>query len=290
VKTQKRNPRNYDSHQRRGQVNFNHGAVKKGKMKNKAILSIVCSFLILAFCSVAQGASENGEFDSLRSVLEKWVEAKQLISSEKQNWKARKEILVDRSRLLEGQVKDLEEKIAAANADIEKTEEKRDSLSVEHKKMDAAISLLEDSIAKLEKRTLDLLVRLPEPVQEQVAPLSQEIPDTADQTALPLSTRYQNLIGVLNYINKFNNAITLTTEVRTLDNSQAVEVKVIYIGLGQAYFSNDAATIGGVGVPTDDGWKWERRDEIASEVSSAIAMYNSEQTADYVALPVDIQN
>jgi phosphoribosylformylglycinamidine synthase len=49
-------------------------------------------------------------------------------------------------------------------------------------------------------------------------------------------------------------------------------------------------TIGGVGHPTDTGWEWERRDDIAAAVSSAIAMYNSEETADYVALPVEIEN
>ncbi len=228
--------------------------------------------------------------DSLRSVLEKWVEAKQLISKEKQNWEAQKEVLTDRVGLLEGQVRDLREKIAKAEADIGNTEEKRGNLSAEHEKLASALSMLQELIVKLEARTLTLLARLPEPVQEQVAPLSQEIPVNPERTTLSLSTRYQNLIGVLNYINKFNNAITLTTEVRTLEGSQPVEVKVMYVGLGLAYFSNDAATIGGIGYPSSDGWTWERRDNIAPAVSSAMAMYNSEKTADYVALPVEIEN
>lgn len=260
-------------------------------MKNHLLIFVLFGLLLSGFSGTALCAGEkNGEIDSLRSVLEKWVEAKQLISSEKQNWQTQKEVLVDRTRLLEGQVEDLKEKIKGAEEAIEKTEEKRDSLSAEHEQLASALSLLQELIADLEARVLTLLARLPEPVQEQVAPLSQEIPDDPERTTLPLSTRYQNLIGVLNYVNKFNNAVTLTTEVRTLDGTQAVEVKVMYIGLGQAFFSNDAATIGGVGRPTAAGWTWERRDDIAPAVSSAIAMYNSEDTADYVVLPVEIEN
>lgn len=260
-------------------------------MKPKSLIFILFFSFVMAFvCSVQGVAETNGDMDSLRSVLEKWVETKQLISSEKQTWQDQKEILQDRSRLLEGQVQDLQEKIKTAKANIENTEEKQDTLNAEHEQLASAIGLLEELIAKLEARTLALLVRLPEPVREQVAPLSQEIPKDPERTTLSLSTRYQNLIGVLNYINKFNNAVTLTTEVRELDGAQAVEVKVMYVGLGQAYFSNDAATIGGVGRPTDTGWEWERRDDIAPAVSSAIAMYNSEDTADYVALPVEIEN
>ncbi len=260
-------------------------------MKNYIIAFILFSLFPAGVCCTALAAADkSGDIDSLRSVLEKWVETKQLISSEKQNWCSQKEVLIDRTKLLEGQVRDLNAKIEDAETTIGKTEEKREALSVQHEKLTSAVSILRDVIARLESRTLKLLVRLPEPVQEQVAPLSQEIPKDMEASTLSLSTRYQNLIGVLNYINKFNNAVTLTTEVRKLDSAQAVEVKVIYLGLGQAYFSNDTATIGGMGRPTDTGWEWERRDDIAPAVSSAIAMYNNEKTADYVALPVEIEN
>ena len=259
-------------------------------MKNRPIAFILSTLLVIPLCFVAKGATANetGELGPLRDVLEKWVETKQLISREKQTWQGQKEVLGDRTRLLEGQVQDLERKIQEARVALNKTEERRDTLGAEHEKLESALSLLREAIARLETRVLKLLDQLPDPVREQVEPLSQEIPTDGERTELSLSTRYQNLMGVLNFVNKFNNAITLTTEVRRLAAAQAVEVKVMYIGLGQAYFSNDAATVGGVGRPTTKGWKWERRDSIAPSVSSAIAMYNNEKPADYVPLPVEI--
>jgi hypothetical protein len=261
-----------------------------GQKKIKSIKLILLMLFVLGLCLPAKGVSvdQTGEIGPLRDVLEKWVETKQLISREKQKWQIQKEILTDRTRLLESQVQDLDRKIEEARNAIEKTGEKQEELTDQYEKLESAISLLRERIALLEVNTLRLLNKLPNPVREQVEPLSQEIPTDPEQTTLPLSTRYQNLIGVLNYINKFNNAITVTTEVRRLNGNQAVEVKVMYLGLGQAYYSNDTATVGGVGRPTAEGWKWERRDNIAPAVSSAIAMYNNETPADYVALPVDI--
>jgi hypothetical protein len=260
------------------------------KMKKIRMIAILLVPLMLGIYCSAEGTpvDENAEMGPLRDVLEKWVETKQLISREKQKWQNQKEILTDRTRLLESQAQDLDRKIEEAKGAIEKTGEKREELKDKYEKLESAISLLRDRIALLETKTLRLLSNLPDPVREQVEPLSQEIPEDPEQTTLPLSTRYQNLIGVLNYINKFNNAITMTTEVRKLTGNQSVEVKVMYLGLGQAYYSNDTATVGGLGRPTAEGWKWERRDNIAPAVSSAIAMYNNEKPADYVALPVDI--
>lgn len=247
-------------------------------------------FVVLCIgVSVEGGAAEkNGEIAALRSVLEKWVETKQLISHEKQTWQAQKAVLIDRTRLLESQVQDLEDKIQEARVATDKAEQKRDELTAEYERLESAISLLRERIVPLEQRMLKLLGQLPEPLLEQVEPLSQEIPTDLEQTELPISTRYQNLIGVLNFINKFNNAIMVTTEVRKPDGDQAVQVKVMYFGLGQAFFCNDAATVGGVGRPTTEGWKWERRDGIAPTVFSAIAMYHNEKPADYVALPFEI--
>ncbi|MBN1830781.1 MAG: DUF3450 family protein [Deltaproteobacteria bacterium] len=259
-------------------------------MKNRPMIIILLVFLVLGIHCPVEGnpVDENTEIGPLRDVLEKWVETKQLISSEKQKWQNQKEVLTDRTRLLESQVQDLDRKIKETREAIEKTGEKREELSAKYKQLESAGSLLRERIALLEAKTLRLLSQLPNPVQEQVEPLSQEIPADPERTELPLSTRYQNLIGVLNYVNKFNNAVTVTTEVRELNGNQTVEVKVMYLGLGQAYFSNDTATVGGVGHPTTNGWKWERRDNIAPAVSSAIAMYNNEKPADYVALPVEI--
>ncbi len=63
---------------------------------------------------------------------------------------------------------------------------------------------------------------------------------------------------------------------------------MIYFGLGAAYFCNKDGAIGGVGKPTSKGWRWQRRDEIAAVVSSAIARYRDDKQPKYVPLPVEV--
>lgn len=259
-------------------------------MKIKHILFILLVLTVLGLYGYAAtaGVAENIAMEPLRDVLEKWVETKQLISREKQQWETQKEILAERTRLLDRQAGELEDKIKKLRTDMEKSEEKGKHLAKEHEKLEAGISVLEKWIGRLEIQVVKLLSQLPDPLQKQVKPLSQEIPANPKSTELSVSIRYQNLIGILNFMNKFNNAVTVTTEIRKLNGDQAVEVEVMYLGLGQAYFSNQATTVGGVGHPTLQGWKWERCDDIAPAVSSAIAMYNNQQPADYVSLPVEI--
>lgn len=258
------------------------------KKQHIALILLVSIMLGIGFSAEGVAADNNSEMAALRTALEKWVETKQMISREKQKWQAQKEVLIDRTRLLESQVQDLDGKIEEERVAVDKAEQKRDKLTAEYEKLESALGLLRERIAPMEQRVLKLLKQLPDPLKEQVEPLSQEIPTDPERTELPLSNRYQNLMGVLNFINKFNSAITVTTEVRKLERDQTLEVKVMYFGLGQAFFCNDAATVGGVGRPTTDGWKWERRDKIAPTVASAITMYNNEKPADYVALPIEI--
>ena len=237
-----------------------------------------------AFCG-AQNASET---ESLRDLLEKWVQTKQLISRERQRAREQKEILEQRIDLMKNQVTGVREKIEETRARIGDAEEKQAELNARKAKEEESLTALKEEIGPLESRTAALLSRLPEPVQDKVRALSQQIPEESGSTKLPLSTRYQNVIGVLNAVNNFNNEVTVTTEVRDFGSGESLEVKVLYFGLGQAYFCNRDGTVGGVGRPGPSGWRWERRDEIAADVASAIARYHNDKPAAYEALPVTI--
>jgi hypothetical protein len=106
---------------------------------------------------------------------------------------------------------------------------------------------------------------------------------------MSLSERFQNVVGILNELNKFSREITEATEVRDLPDGSSAEVTVLYLGLGQAYYCNAKSGVAGVGRPGEKGWVWEPRNDLVAAVADVIAVYRNEVPAVYVGLPVEVK-
>ena len=226
---------------------------------------------------------------SARAALEKWVETRKVISKEKQDWALAREMLDERIRLVQREITSLREKIEEAKKGISEADKKRAELVEENDKLKNASETLAGVVAKLEARTVALNKRLPDPIRERIKPLSQLLPEDPNETKLSLAQRFQNVIGILNEVNKFNREITVTSEVRTLADGNSAEVTALYIGLGQAYYTGANGTMAGVGRPSEDGWKWNPANDSADRIADAVAILKNEMVAGFVPLPVEIQ-
>jgi gas vesicle protein len=256
-------------------------------------LCLLLGVVVIAAFNLAVNAADQAtveEVETLRTNLKKWLETRQLISQEEKKWKEQKQLLQDRVDLMKSQITKIEDKIEKAKKDLESTQEKKEKLQKERDTVQASLSVFENSVEGMEVSTLRLVKQLPSPVKKKVEMFSQEIPEKGEDTPLSIANRYINMMGIMNEVNKFAKNVKVTTEVREMDGKESVEVKVIYFGLGAAYFCNQDGSIGGMGHPTVDGWKWERRDEIAPLVASQIARYRNEKPAQYDALPVKVTN
>ena len=76
---------------------------------------------------------------------------------------------------------------------------------------------------------------------------------------------------------------------RIQTGGSTAEVKALYIGLGQAYYVTPTGDAAGVGQPTPDGWKWTPANDLAPEISRAIAILQNEEVPAFVPLPVTIE-
>jgi FtsZ-binding cell division protein ZapB len=242
-------------------------------------------FNMLIFCvtiSIAQGDSQQ-----VRSKLEKWIEVRSLMSREKEEWRVGREVLQNRIALVETELESLQAKTAACEKEITEADARRADLVEENESLKRAAGGLQTALPDMEQRLLELLRVLPEPIQERVRPLSQRIPKEKE-SKLSLSERFQNVVGVLNELNKFSREITVTSEVRDLQDGTRAEVQVLYAGLAQAWYSSNNGTLAGVGRPGADGWVWQENNRMASEVLEAIAMYRNEKAAAYRELSIQI--
>ena len=106
---------------------------------------------------------------------------------------------------------------------------------------------------------------------------------------LSLSERFQNVLGILNEVNKFNREIAVTSEVRTLADGTSAEVTALYVGIGQGYYVSADGKVAGVGSAAPEGWVWTPANDAAARVAKAIAILKNEQPASFVPLPVRVE-
>ncbi len=254
---------------------------------------IHCRIPIIIAITAALGSAEGpvvrDSVEDTRAALEKWVETRKTISKEKQDWALEREILEERIKLVQREIKSLREKISEAEKSISDTDEKRAELMDENNKLKSASEMLTGTVTELEAKTIALNKQLPDPIRERVKPVSQLLPDDPNDTQLSLAQRFQNVIGVLNEVNKFNLEITVTSERRTIAGGKEAEVTALYVGLGQAYYTGANGTIAGVGRPSEQGWNWIPADEEADKIADAVAILKNEMVAGFVPLPVKVK-
>jgi hypothetical protein len=142
---------------------------------------------------------------------------------------------------------------------------------------------------EFEGQLTNLVPRLPAPLQEAMKPLLNRLPADPATTRMTAAERVQVLVGLLNELDKFNNAVAVFSEKRPNARGEEVAVETVYVGLGAAYFVNEAGDFAGTGVAGLKGWEWTARPELAGSIREVIRIYRNERPARFVALPAVIR-
>jgi septal ring factor EnvC (AmiA/AmiB activator) len=261
------------------------------KLATKQITMMKSSCLLLSsLMTTAAWAVPDTEshLETARATVAKWVETQQLIYKEKRDWQQGRELLLGRIELIKNEISSLEEKIKAAGDTATDTDGKKAELMAQNEALKQVGRALAADLAALEQDVRAFRAVLPEAMLAKLHPLYQRIPEDPNHTKASLAERYQNVLGILNEITKFNSEITLVSEIRTLANGKPAEVKTVYVGLGQAYFLS-AKGEAGIGRPTAAGWQWESVSGIAPRVLAVIEILQNKSHPAFVPLPVKLQ-
>lgn len=223
--------------------------------------------------------------EETRLKMDKWLETQQIISRERKDWQQGKEILLSRLELVKKEIATLEEKTKQAESSVAEANKKRSELLAENDQLTAAGAHLTEAVAGMEGEIRKMFKQLPEPIQTKLQPLYQRIPEDPSKTRVAAAERFQNILGILNELNKTNNEMTVSYEVHNLADGKPSEVKAIYVGLAQAYYVS-ARGEAGIGRPTADGWKWEPSKAVARDVLMALEILEGKHSPAFVPLPV----
>jgi hypothetical protein len=253
-------------------------------MHQRVIVSLLC--LIAAVGYAAQTESKLSE---TRGTLEKWVETRQLISKTRGDWQADKEMIEQTIALFERELKGVEEQISKVSTNSSQADKERAQTEAAIKAANESLEPSQKFATEFEAQVTKLVPQLPQPLQDILRPLLARLPGDPANTKMKPTERMQVLVGLLNEIDKFNNAVTIFSEKRKNPAGTEVAVETVYVGLGAAYFVNEAGDFAGLGTPGAKGWEWTVKSDIAPSVKEVIRIYRAERTARFVGLPASIK-
>lgn len=264
----------------------------RGLASLAAVVGLILAFGMLRLGGasdelLAAESSAEPRLGSAREALAEWVSLQRTISEERDEWRLTREILHERIAMIERQNERLEKDIEAAEAKLSEKKTRRAELESENKRLKGVSTALEDAVARYEGRLRGLLQRLPAPLVEDVKPLRQRLPEEGEEIELSLGERYQNVIGILNQIDKFNTAVTKEVEAREVGDGRTVQVNTLYVGVGQGFYVDKNGTLAGIGTSRDGSWTWIPANDAAKAIQEAIAILENQKPASFVRLPVE---
>ncbi|MFM9097149.1 MAG: DUF3450 family protein [Phycisphaerales bacterium] len=252
-----------------------------------AIAAAATAIAALA-AAVAPRQSPPASLEGARLTLSKWIETQQIIAKERNDWQQGKEILQGRIDLVGKEVGVLKERIRQSEEAVAQSDRKRDELLAQDAELKTLGEQLATAATVMEEQVRSLLKQLPDPVKGRIAPLVERIPADPAATRVTPAERFQNVLGILNEVNKANSEISVAYEIRTLADGSSSEVQVIYLGLAQAYFLSPKGEAG-IGRPTEDGWKWEPAPGAADQILLALEVIEGKHVPTFVPLPIKIR-
>ncbi len=235
------------------------------------------------------GNATESSLAKTRTTLEQWVETRQLISKTRSDWQTDKETLEQTRQLFDRELQQVAEQMGKLSTNSTQVDKERTEAEAALKSSNEALDRAKQFTAGFEGKLAKLVPQLPVPLQEIIKPLLTRLPADTAATKMPVTERVQVLVGILNEVDKFNNAVNLFSEKRKNEKGEEVAVETVYVGLGAAYFVNDANNFAGTGAPGPNGWEWAIKSEIASPVREVVRIYRNERPAQFVTLPVTIR-
>lgn len=237
----------------------------------------------------AQPAEVAARIEETRDVIDRWVETRRIISEEMRDWVLGKDMLESRVEILRGEVGEVEGRIVEAEKSVSDADRKAADLVARNDALKASATELMAVAAGLETRVKDLVRKLPDPIREKLRPLISRLPEDPSKSELALSTRFQNVVGIVNEVNKFSKEITTTSEVRRLPDGTSAEVTAVYLGVAQGYYVGAGGKLAGIGGAGDSGWTWTPSNEHAASIAKVVAILKNEAPAEFVPIPLGVR-
>ena len=243
-------------------------------------------FIFLGFSSVPSMA--RSEIKETHQIISEWVDTENLISEESVKWNAEKSALIDINSALVSEIAELDNKLQSSENEISGAEQQRVKLMERKDGAEQNIKILSQKMSTIQRELEKVFTLLPSPLASKLSPFLEKLNNSENGREQPLGERVEASVSLLQAIHLFHRTVSLERQEFTLDEEQSREFLVLYFGLGCAYFVNESGTVSGYGVPSRDGWKWTRKDDLAIEVSTGVEMVKNRTMPRFLKLPIPV--
>jgi hypothetical protein len=254
----------------------------------------ICALPLAARAQKPAAETPEQTVEITRAALKEYYATERLISKERSDWALAKEILQSRIAMARDQIAELKAKITEEEGKITEADTEREASTKTLDGLKEIEGMQRERLIEAEARVRKLAGALPEVLKAKLQPLFERLPAEGKpegEIAIGISQRFQNVLGILNEVNKFNGDIALSQERRAIAGGQEAEMPTLYIGLGQAFYAGSDATGGEAGraTPTTDGYRWEPDPEAAPAINGLVKVYSGEKMAEFVPVNIAIQ-
>lgn len=220
--------------------------------------------------------------------LSEWISIEKQIADDKHTWAMEKEIMADSISLMKGEIEELANQIKEFEESASTTEIKKAELNEEKETYNEISTEVKALLSGYEKELKAIFPSLPDPLLTQIKPLTARMPEDSAETDISISSRLQNIVGILTAVDKFNSVVTKDTGIQEIADGNTAEVTKLYFGLASAYFVDGSGNYAGHGRPSSEGWEWTVDNSISESVQGLVGVYEGTKEASFIAVPVTL--
>jgi hypothetical protein len=228
----------------------------------------------------------SSQVELIKGLTGEWVEVEKLRSLEQAKARQQLDHLKQLQDVLSQQLGEWKTKVADMENNMTRADNERHKWIEKKESMEQQRQIALDYLRKIEQQCQGLIPMIPSPLAEELElPLRQLQLDKTEQWLV----RYQGCLAVIKGMNAFHRRYTLANQNINL-NGNKLAVRTLYLGLTKAYFINLDSSRAGFGVPTMEGWLWQERNDLKSNIELALEMGGQSSTRlRLVDLPVELK-
>lgn len=239
-----------------------------------------------------EGSSQTSK---LKNSVREWIETMREIQREEDSWDQDQQLLNDQREALRTEIDQLTKQVEEAK--VRKESVAQESLD-QVKKRDALVEakeLMETEVRELEESIVGKLAAFPpalaeDPrVKELMAQVRKDVTLQGDEAKTGLTKRLNNVLNLLAEAEKWQQTVHLKPELHTTADGKKLNMNVVYFGLAIAYAVDEEGVYGMVGMPTDEGWKFEESNELAPVILEMVNVLNGDADAKFINLPINLK-
>lgn len=260
----------------------------------RALPLIIALLPGISAISLAQEGEES-QTEKLKDSVREWIETMREIQQEEDSWEQDRELLDDQRTALRTEIEQLTKQVAEAKTEKEGADKESVDVVAKRDALVKAKDVLGEEVRTLEEEIVGKLAAFPEPlaeeprVKELMAQVRKDVTLQGDAAKGGLTKRLNNVLNLLSEAEKWQQTVHLKPELHVTSDGRKLNMNVVYFGLASAYAVDEEGAYGMVGKPTDEGWKFDERNDLAPKILEMVTVLNGDADAKFINLPIDLK-